>query len=211
MKFEEASIALGSFVVAHAESDGDLWVRVDVKHWADAARVCRDELRLRYFSFLSAIDWQPNPNLDGTRTFDTSRQPAPIPDVVTGETVRMAGGASRFQLLARLYDTSTANGLTLVADVGDDLHAPSWTSVFAGADWHERETWEMFGIVFDGHPGLRHIYLPEEFEGYPLRKDYALLARVVRPWPGLVDMEEMPAVDSTASDVSAADGDGKAE
>ena len=61
-----------------------------------------------------------------------------------------------------------------------------------GADWHERECWEMFGFVFDGHPALRHLYLPSEFEGHPLRKDYPLLSRVVKPWPGLVDVEPMP-------------------
>ena len=65
-------------------------------------------------------------------------------------------------------------------------------SVYPGADWHERETWEMYGIVFDGHPSLRHLYLPSEFEGHPLRKDYPLLAREVKPWPGLVDVEPMP-------------------
>jgi NADH-quinone oxidoreductase subunit C len=67
--------------------------------------------------------------------------------------------------------------------------------VYPGADWHERETWEMFGIVFDGHPALRHLYLPFEFEGNPLRKDYPLLAREVKPWPGLVDVEPMPGED----------------
>ena len=50
----------------------------------------------------------------------------------------------------------------------------------------------MYGIDFAGHPGLRHIYLPGEFEGYPLRKDFPLLARVVKPWPGIVDVEPMP-------------------
>jgi NADH-quinone oxidoreductase subunit C len=50
----------------------------------------------------------------------------------------------------------------------------------------------MFGVAFDGHPSLRHLYLPSEFEGHPLRKDYPLLARIVKPWPGLVDVEAMP-------------------
>jgi NADH-quinone oxidoreductase subunit C len=50
----------------------------------------------------------------------------------------------------------------------------------------------MFGIAFDGHPSLRHLYLPAEFEGNPLRKDFPLLAREVKPWPGLVDVEGMP-------------------
>ena len=50
-----------------------------------------------------------------------------------------------------------------------------WVPVYPGADWHERECWEMYGIVFDGHPSLRHLYLPSEFEGHPLRKDFPLL------------------------------------
>jgi NADH:ubiquinone oxidoreductase subunit C len=82
------------------------------------------------------------------------------------------------------------------ADVDDaDLTIQSWTSIFAGANWHERETWEMFGIVFAGHPDLRKMYLPMDFEGYPLRKDFPLLARIVKPWPGIVDVEPMPGDD----------------
>jgi NADH:ubiquinone oxidoreductase subunit D len=61
-----------------------------------------------------------------------------------------------------------------------------------GANWHERETWEMYGITFVGHPHLVHIYLPGGFEGNPLRKDFPLLAREVKPWPGIVDVEPMP-------------------
>ena len=68
----------------------------------------------------------------------------------------------------------------------------SWVRTYAGADWHEREAWEMFGVSFAGHPGLRHLYLPGSFEGFPLRKDFPLLARQVKPWPGIVDVEPMP-------------------
>jgi NADH-quinone oxidoreductase subunit C len=60
----------------------------------------------------------------------------------------------------------------------------SLVSVFAGADWHERETHEMFGIDFAGHPGLAPLLLPPGFEGHPLRKDFVLAARVAKPWPG---------------------------
>ena len=64
-------------------------------------------------------------------------------------------------------------GLTFKADVDEEsLLVQSWVPVYPGADWHERECWEMFGFVFDGHPALRHLYLPSEFEGHPLRKDY---------------------------------------
>jgi NADH-quinone oxidoreductase subunit C len=64
----------------------------------------------------------------------------------------------------------------------------------------------MFGIRFEGHPGLRHLYLPGEFEGHPLRKDFPLLARLVKPWPGIVDVEPMP---GEAADAEAeGEGDG---
>ncbi|MGW7456089.1 NADH-quinone oxidoreductase subunit C, partial [Streptomyces sp. NPDC054787] len=61
---------------------------------------------------------------------------------------------------------------------------PSAVAVYAGAQWHERETFEMFGVTFTDHPNLVHLLLPENFEGHPLRKDFVLAARVAKAWPG---------------------------
>ncbi|MFE9885313.1 NADH-quinone oxidoreductase subunit C [Streptomyces scopuliridis] len=61
---------------------------------------------------------------------------------------------------------------------------PTAVGVYAGAGWHERETHEMFGVSFSGHPHLVPLLLPEQFEGHPLRKDFVLAARVVKAWPG---------------------------
>jgi NADH-quinone oxidoreductase subunit C len=72
----------------------------------------------------------------------------------------------------------------------DDPSLPSATGLFRGANWHERETHEMFGVVFSGHPGLDSLLLPDGFEGHPLRKDFVLASRVAKQWPGAVDPGE---------------------
>ena len=56
----------------------------------------------------------------------------------------------------------------------DDPHIPSIVETYPGADWHERETWDMFGIIFDGHPALTRILMPDDWPGHPQRKDYPL-------------------------------------
>ncbi len=183
-------------IVAIAEERTDTHVRVPLQRWADAARLANN-IGFRYFSFLSGLDWLPNPALDGEHHYDTERKKTEPPEIVTDPNVRIGGGNTRFQVFARVQNLDTNAAVILVADVDEDLHVPTWTDVYAGANWHERETWEMFGFIFDNHPGLRHIYLPEEFSGFPLRKDFALPARLVRPWPGLVDMEEMPSADES--------------
>ena len=66
----------------------------------------------------------------------------------------------------------------------DDPVLPTATSLFRGAAWAERETHEMFGVVFGGHPDLVPLLLPEGFEGHPLRKDFPLAARATQDWPG---------------------------
>jgi NADH-quinone oxidoreductase subunit C len=179
-----------------------LWVRVTADAWRTAGQVARDHLGCRWFDFLSAIDWLPSPY--GRYEDDGLVLPEqPRPDSYeTGVT----GGESRFQVFARVVDLSDGSAVILKADVPEDLTVPSWVPLYDGADWHERETWEMFGITFDGHPGLRHIYLPGDFEGYPLRKDFPLIARIVKPWPGIVDVEPMPAEDEDESADTPAEG-----
>jgi NADH-quinone oxidoreductase subunit C len=66
----------------------------------------------------------------------------------------------------------------------DDGRLPTLTGVWRGANWHERETFEMFGVVFDGHPNLVPLLLPDGFEGHPLRKEFVLASRVAKTWPG---------------------------
>jgi NADH-quinone oxidoreductase subunit C len=182
--------ALGDAIVgSHVRPGDDLWVRVDRSAWREAAEAARGQLGCTYFCFLSAIDWLPSP-FGRSEDSPVGDDPAPAPtEVATG----YAGGDTRFQVLARVESPTRHLGVTFKADLpDDDLRIASWTPTYLGADWHEREAWEMFGIEFDGHPNLRHLYLPGQFEGHPLRKDFALLARQVKPWPGIVDVEPMP-------------------
>ena len=96
-------------------------------------------------------------------------------------------------MLCRLYSTRHAHAVHLKANLDKDTpRIDTLTGVYGGADWHEREAMDMFGVEVAGHPYPEKIYLPDEFEGHPLRKTFKLGARVVKPWPGVVNTEPMP-------------------
>jgi len=83
---------------------------------------------------------------------------------------------NRFGIIYNLYSLKTKHRIRLKTFTGkDNPKVPSVTSVWGTANWHEREAYDMFGILFDGHPDLRRIYMPDEFEYYPLRKDFPLM------------------------------------
>jgi NADH-quinone oxidoreductase subunit C len=212
--------ALGDDLVgSHISVGRGLWIRVTRDAWFTAAEHARNRLGFHFFDFLSAIDWMPSPwgRYEYSAVDDGIKQFDPNAPMETG----VAGGDTRFQLLCRLADVRRRQphlNVVLKTDLpDDDLRAQSLVPLYQGANWHERECWEMFGITFDGHPGLRHLYLPGEFEGHPLRKDFPLLARLVKPWPGIVDVEPMPgepegegegeAPDSVASEGTTEGGD----
>ena len=198
---------LGEAVVgSHIAAGVDVTVRVTSEAWAATAEFLKNKMGFAYFNFLSAIDWLPSPfGRDMDSQVDLALDPAAEPAEPEEMDYGLAGGDTRFQVLARVNDVAGHRAITLKADVDDAaMSVPSWVPVYAGANWHERETWEMFGIEFVGHPGLRHIYLPGAFEGNPLRKDYPLLARRVKPWPGIVDVELMPTGEAEETDVDTA-------
>ncbi|MFZ6005866.1 MAG: NADH-quinone oxidoreductase subunit C [Actinomycetota bacterium] len=185
--------ALGDAVVGHHLKPGlGLWVRVRTDAWATAADVAHGKAGLRFFDFLSAVDWLPSPY----GRYEDSAVDAPFPPPMPERSAAVpgyAGGESRIQVLASVAKPGTDLRVHLKTDVpDDDPRVPTWIATYAGAAWHEREAHEMFGITFEGNNDLRHIYLPSEFEGHPLRKEFPLLARVVKPWPGIVDVEPMP-------------------
>jgi NADH-quinone oxidoreductase subunit C len=99
-------------------------------------------------------------------------------DVTCVDYLEYEGATDRFGVVYCLLNTTTGERVILKTHVNDpNPTLPSVYSLWKGADWMEREVFDMFGIKFDGHPDLRRILMPDEFTAYPLRKDYPLKGR----------------------------------
>jgi NADH-quinone oxidoreductase subunit C len=147
-------------------------VKIPPDAWVETHRVARDQLGMVFFSWLSAVDWANQVEAGD-----------PLSEEIE----------ERIELLSTLSDVTEGERVTFTTDLSREVPvAPSLIEIFPGANWHEREAHEMFGIDFDGHPDLSHLYLPDSFVGNPLRKSFPLLSREVKPWPGTVDVEGMP-------------------
>jgi NADH-quinone oxidoreductase subunit C len=100
-------------------------------------------------------------------------------------------GEDGMEVVTHLHSTANRHGVRIkVRLAADDPVLDSLADLFAACDWHERETMEMFGVRFANHPHPVKLLLAEPFEGHPLRKDFPLMSREVKPWPGAVEGEE---------------------
>jgi NADH-quinone oxidoreductase subunit C len=142
----DAGLPAQSAIEAVVVDRGELTLHVSREHLAQVARTLRDEPGLR-FEVCHSVSGVHYP----------------------GETGR--------ELHAVLHLLSLTHRRRIRVEVScpdGDPHVPSVTRVWPSADWHERETWDMFGIVFDGHPALTRILMPDDWPGHPQRKDYPL-------------------------------------
>lgn len=99
-------------------------------------------------------------------------------DVTCVDYLNYRDARARFGLVYLLANTVASERITVRCFLDEpDLTVPSATPLWDGADWLEREVWDMFGIRFEGHPDLRRILMPEEYTAFPLRKDYPLQGR----------------------------------
>ena len=149
-----------------------LKINVDISSWIDTHKILKKDFNLSFFNWLSAVDWD-----NEVKTGDAPKEPV----------------TPSFEILSCLSQTNSNNlviSSTVISKENPEIE--SLVDVFAGANWHEREAYEMFGINFLNHPNLTKLYLPDDYEGNPLLKSFELISREVKPWPGDVDVEGMP-------------------
>ncbi len=101
------------------------------------------------------------------------------------------GEEGGFEVVTHLYSIAKHHNVRIKVRLPhDDPVIATISDLYRTCDWHERETAEMFGIRFEGHPQPVKLLLSEPFEGHPLRKDFPLMTREAKPWPGAVEGEE---------------------
>lgn len=176
----DAVLPDGDGETAYDQGFGPLTATIPAERWPEALTAARDRLGCTFFDWLSAVD-------------------------------ELGEGFAVVCHLARHRVGDVQHLLVRTTLPRESPRLASAVGIFAGAGWHERETSEMFGITFapgedgamagsvpgepasstaDTAPDLRHLLLPEEFEGHPLRKDFVLASRVAKPWPGAKDPGE---------------------
>jgi NADH:ubiquinone oxidoreductase subunit C len=163
------------------EAHGETTIVVDPSRLVEAAEHLRDELGFRFLSDVSATDylgwggtgvagyignaWGRDLNQPGSQGFAKTPQPKPKRFSVSYHLLALRDGAPRVRLQVWLDDGEPT---------------PSLVPVWPTADWHEREAYDLMGIRFEGHPNLVRILMDDDWEGYPLRKDYPIGGEPVR-------------------------------
>jgi NADH-quinone oxidoreductase subunit C len=150
MTYEQAASSIAErFGSATIEAGAPLIVSIPPGQWRPLAQFAKDTLGCRFFNFLSAVDWK-EAGLEVIACVDN------VDDSVS------------LRLKTRLAPAPAQAGHN------EAPHCASLVPVYRGANWMERECYDMFGIVFDDHPDLRRILLGDDWQGHPLLKSYAV-------------------------------------
>jgi NADH-quinone oxidoreductase subunit C len=156
----------GERILETSSRFGDDEAIVARQDWLEVARFLREdaELQMDHFVDLTAIDY-----------------PLREPEL------------PRFDVILLLRSMSRNHRVRLKVRVGEGESVSTLVSVWPGANWAEREAWDMFGVVFEGHPDPRRIMLYEEFVGHPLRKDYPIeRTQPLVPYRKVEDIDKLP-------------------
>jgi NADH:ubiquinone oxidoreductase subunit C len=163
------------------EAHDETTVVVDTPRLPEAALYVRDELGFNFLSDVSGADYLSwgrqgvsgyigtpgGRDLNKPMTQGFQRLPAPKPKRFSVSYHLLALGPSRARVRLQVW-------------VDDGEEVPTVVPIWPTADWHEREAWDMLGIPFSGHPNQARILMPEDWEGFPLRKDYPIGGEPVR-------------------------------
>lgn len=154
----------GERVLETSDAFGDHEVRVALKDWAEVAQFMKDDADLQMDHFI-----------DLTAVDYPERESA------------------RFDLVLMTRSSVTGARIRLRTHVKDGEEPGTLSGIWSGANWAEREVWDMFGIKFEGHPDMRRILLYEEFVGHPLRKDYPIdKAQPLVPYREVDTIDKLP-------------------
>lgn len=146
--------ALFERLLPGVEIHPELGPQIPPERVREVARALKEELEYRFFVYCAAAHFPPPPPKRGQEPVD-----GPEEIVVAYRVRRLGPGTASVPFHLRvLWGTPT----------------PSLVPVYAGADWQEREQYDLVGALFEGHPDLRRIMMPEDWEGHPLRRDYAI-------------------------------------
>lgn len=160
-------------IVTNSSVSGQHSLLIDAEHAVSVAKFLRDAPQLRYdfCSNVTGIDWPP---------LEVSEK-IKVKKLVDGaecevEEVRTIESGDYLEAVYHLYSMEKRHGPVILRmhteDRAGHVHLPSLTPVWRSADFQEREIFDLFGIVFDGHPDLRRILMWEEFQDHPMRRDY---------------------------------------
>jgi NADH-quinone oxidoreductase subunit C len=172
------SARLGALILEHHSFRGDDRIHVDRANIVEVARTLHDAPELAFDLLLdvTAIDYfgQPDEFVTKLEIWDRDRATMRrLPHRRHEVTLPPPGPHPRFAVVYHLTSTTHLHRLRIKCRVPeDDPTIASLTAIWPGANWLERETYDLYGIQFTGHPDLRRIYLYDEFVGHPLRKDY---------------------------------------
>ena len=160
---------------------GDATLVLGREFLVEVARFLKEDpaFKMNFLVDLSAVDYSAYGKKAAPALYASSGiQLSPSPQIPDEDPWPGPPGKARFAVVYHFYSLEHKHRLRLVVPVTEaEAELDSLTSLWAGADWLEREVWDMFGIRFQGHPNLTRILMYEEFEGHPLRKDYSVNKR----------------------------------
>ena len=165
-------------VVANGSPSGQHSLLLDHEHARAVAEFLRDDaaLRLDMCSLVTGVDWLDTETTEKVNVKKTVTGPDGTEQEQEVEEVRKTKTPGYLEAVYHLYSTEKKHGPLVLrlrtVNRSEDTHVPSLTPVWRGAEFQEREAFDLYGIVFDGHPDLRRILMWDGFVDFPMRKDY---------------------------------------